>query len=133
MRVRCTANTGGALPLPCLNDAIGISASSNFSVTVGRDYAVYAITVFKGNTWYYVLNDDGHQYPVWQLAQLFDVVDPTIPESWEYGFVQPDNAEPGFPLISFPEWAQDHYFYERLVDGDQATADIFARRRREID
>lgn len=133
MKVRCKANKGAALPLSCLDEAIGIIASSDFPITVDRDYTVYAITVYKGSTWYYVLDDDGHQYPVWHLAPLFEVVDPTLPASWEYGYVQPNSEETGFPLISFPEWAGDHYFYERLVDGDPETVDVFAIRQGEID
>jgi len=37
-----------------------------------------------------------------------------------------------YPLISFPEWASDHFFYERLVDGDPETMRIYANRVAEI-
>jgi len=30
-------------------------------------------------------------------------------------------------LFTFPEWARDRAFYERLLDGDQAAVDVFSQ------
>lgn len=90
------------------------------------------MTVFLGIAWYYVLDDDGHDWPTWIPAPLFDVDDGSLPRSWRVGYHRFD-GEDQFPILSFPEWATDHRFYERLVDGDTDAVRIFNERRREID
>jgi hypothetical protein len=61
MRVKCLANTGRALPEASLDSRRGLSIEKNFPLTVGMTYVVYAITMYRGFTWYYVLDD--HQLP----------------------------------------------------------------------
>lgn len=132
MIVRCGANTGAALPAANLDPRRGYDTSTEFPLTIGRDYHVFALTVFLGAAWYYVLDDDGHAWPTWSPAALFDVADGAIPIGWALGYfrLSPDEQ---YPLISFPEWAADHTFYERLVDGEQEAVRVFAARRAEID
>lgn len=38
-----------------------------------------------------------------------------------------------YPILSFPGWATDHRFYERLVDGDADAVRIFNERRQEVE
>lgn len=129
MRVTCTASSGASLPESCLDEPAGITRDSEFSLTVGAVYVVYAITTWKGHCWYYVFDDDRLPYPVWQLAPLFEISDSSLPRDWIVGYVRDEPEDEGFPLISFPEWALDHFFYERLVDGDAATVTVFNARR----
>lgn len=133
MRVRCVANSGADLPDVCIDASLGISREKEFPLTIGSSYAVYAITTFKGSVWYYVFDDNELAYPVWRLAPLFEVGDPSLPDTWVYGYIRKDPKEVGFPLISFPEWALDHSFYERLVDGDEQAVTTFAMRKVEIE
>jgi hypothetical protein len=131
MIVRCIGNTGELLPPASRDPSQGFSSYTEFPLTVGRSYVVHAITVLLGITWYYVMDDDGHAWPNHMPATLFDVVDGTLPDSWEVGYHRfaIDNQ---YPIVSFPEWANDHRFYERLVDGDPGAVATFAQRRREI-
>ena len=82
--------------------------------------------------WYFVLDDDGLAWPVWMPAPLFEVEDGSLPASWKYGYVR-TGRDSQYPVISFPEWAEDRFFYERLVDGDVTAREVFQRRRREIE
>lgn len=132
MIVRCVANTGESLPSINIDPRRGYDASTEFPLTVGRDYTVFALTVFLGTAWYYVLDDDGHSWPTWSPSALFDIVDGGIPPSWVVGYFR-TSTEDQHPLISFPEWAGDRTFYERLVDGDASAVETFSRRRREIE
>ncbi len=75
MRVRCIANSGKSLPDSCLHPDIGIAAQTRFPLELGREYVVYAITLFRDAMWYYVFDSNDLPYPVWRLAQLFDVED----------------------------------------------------------
>ena len=132
MIVRCTANSGAALPEANLDPRRGYDRTTEFPLTLGRDYTFFAITVFLGTAWYYVLDDDWLDWPTWSPSALFDVVDGAIPASWIIGYFRA-SAENQYPIISFPEWAQDHQFYERLVDRDPVATATFARRRVETE
>ncbi|MDQ2838905.1 MAG: hypothetical protein M3Y42_16035 [Actinomycetota bacterium] len=92
-------------------------------MTVGSEYAVYGITTFLGGAWYYVLDDDRNPWPVWKPARLFDIVDPRMPDDWTVGHHRSRDLD--ILLVSWPEWSSDHYFYERLVDGEQTELELF--------
>ncbi len=128
----CTATTGEVLPAMSRDSSAGIDGSTEFPVTISRQYAVYAITIYLGVAWYYVLDDDGHDWPTWVPAPLFEVVDGSLPPSWRIGYFH-FGKEDQFPIVSFPEWAEDHTFYERLVDGDALAVSVFEERKREIE
>ena len=132
MIVRCVETTGDALPITARDPVQGVDADTVFPVARDREYHVYAITVLLGIAWYYVMDEDGNPWPTWVPAPLFEVVDGSFPPSWRIGYFRfsPDDQ---YPILSFPEWAQDHQFYERLVDGDPVAIEIFARRRAEIE
>jgi hypothetical protein len=129
VRVRCVGSSGSSLPESCFDERAGITRESEFPLTVGTAYVVYAVTTFHGHCWYYVLDDNRQPYPVWRLAPLFEISDPSLPPDWVAGYVRKDERDEGFPLISFPEWALDHSFYERLVDGDPSAVAVFQARR----
>lgn len=128
MLVRCRSNRGADLPSSCLDDRSGFRVDTEFPVTPGRTYAVHAITIFLGHPWYYILNDDRLRWPVWAPGPLFDVDDPALPDGWHVAYhrFRSGNAN---TVISFPEWADDPHFYERLVDGDEESLRIFDLRR----
>lgn len=130
MIVVCVANTGEALPAESRDSRSGFDGETEFPITIGRKYHVYAITVFLGIAWYYILNDDGHYWPTWTPAPMFEIADGSLPASWKVGYFKFGRQ---YPIISFPEWADDHSFYERLVDGDQEALRVFDERRSEVE
>lgn len=132
MIVCCTANTGAFLPAPNIDPRRGYDRSTEFPVTVGRDYCVFAMTVFLGSIWYYILDDNNTEWPTWTPSALFDIADGSLPTSWKVGYYR-SSIEDQTALISFPEWADDYRFYERLVDGEPEAVEVFARRRREAE
>ena len=131
MIVRATADTGDVLPAMSRDTAVGIDGSTEFPVTIGATYAVFAMTIYLGMAWYYILDDDGRPWPTWAPAPLFEIVDGSIPTSWRVGYFHFDR-ENQYPILSFPEWVEDHSFYERFFDEDDTAVRIFAERRREI-
>lgn len=132
MIVRCIGNTGDLLPPASRDSSQGFTSYTEFPLTVGRSYAVHAITVLLGIMWYYVMDDDGHAWPNHMPATHFDLVDGSLPGSWELGYHR-FSLNNQYPVVSFPEWAADHRFYERLVDGESAAVEVFASRRSEIE
>ncbi len=123
MRVEARSDSGSVLPSSYLDARRGYTESTYFPVTVGSEYAVYGITFFLGGAWYYLLDDDRNPWPVWKPAPLFEVADPALPVSWRVGYHRWPNAD-SF-LVSWPEWSSDHFFYERLVDGERTELDLF--------
>ncbi|MEZ0579131.1 hypothetical protein [Nocardioides sp. MH1] len=132
MIVRCIANTGASLPAANIDTRRGYDRATEFPLTIGDSYAVFAFTIFLGTGWYYVIDDDRLDWPTWMPASLFDVVDGSIPAGWKLGYVRL-SADDQRPIVSFPEWADDPAFYERLVDQDPVAVQVFDRRRREIE
>jgi len=132
MIVRAIATTGDVLPAQSRDSAAGIEGDTDFPVTLGRTYAVFAVTIYLGVAWYFILNDDGHPWPTWAPAPLFEVVDGAVPASWKLGYFK-FSREDQYPILSFPEWAGDHTFYEHLVDGDEVATRVFNERRHEIE
>lgn len=126
MKVRCVSNSGSFLPKECLDPRWGYSSETEFPLTTGRVYVVYAMTTQLAHLWYYVLDDNQLPYPVWQPSPLFDVVDGSLPGDWLINHHRSDNA--GFyPLISYPAWANDGFYYERLVDGEPEAVQLFSQ------
>lgn len=132
MIVRCIANTGATLPAVNIDPRRGYDRSTEFPLTVHVDYVVFAVTVFLGTAWYYVLDDDGLDWPTWMPASLFEIADGSLPHAWKFGYVR-YSQEDQKAILSFPEWADDPSFYERLVDRDPVAVEIFARRRLEAE
>jgi len=130
--VRSIANSGDVLPPTSRDRTVGIDENTEFPVTIGRSYPVFAMTIYLGVAWYYILNDDGHEWPTWAPAPLFELLDGSLPASWRLGYFH-FSQERQFPILSFPEWANDHTFYERLVDGDATAVRTFSERRLEIE
>lgn len=132
MIVQCISNkVDGTMPSALREYWLSHGLELGFPLTVGAQYVVVAIAIEAGIPWYYLHDDDDLSWPVWYPGNLFNVVDGSLPPSWVYGYVR-ISRDSQFSLISFPEWAEDRFFYERLVDGDAATEDIYAARRREI-
>lgn len=128
--VRCVGASGDALPAACRNDSTGMTLDAEFPLLVDKNYVVYAMTVFDGSTWFYVLDEHGAPFPHWYPADLFTIEDERIPPDWVIGYVHARDGRAGYPVVSFPEWALDPSFYERLVDGSASAAETFARRRK---
>lgn len=133
MIVRCKFNVvGDSFPSSLREDWAKHNFERHFPLTVGARYGVYAITVRHGIPWYYIDTDDRLRWPTWYPASIFDVVDGSFPASWRYGYYFLD-ADTQFPIFSFPEWANDRFFYERLVDDELEALEIYQRRRLEVD
>lgn len=133
MVIYALSNSGRDLPDDCKNECMGIGDETEFAVTAGRDYIVYAITVFLGYPWYYVCTDDGVPYPKWTPAPLFEVVEGSISKYWEYGYLRNEQNKLAYPIFAFKEWARDLFFYDRLTDGDPLATEVFERYKALID
>lgn len=129
MRIKCIANEGKDLPEDCLDPRGGYGREAKFALIIGKEYNVYAITLFRGYVWYYICDEDYFSYPIWNPAPLFEVVDGRISRYWKYNFTKGDKRWPGTKTIfAFEEWANDPYnYYDRLTNGNETEVAIFKR------
>lgn len=132
MRVLCIANTADALPE---EDRESLLGQDRFPVTIGREYAVVAITWRKGFAWYYICDDHYDDeyvvFPVWKPASLFEISGPDLPRDWIFGFRR-GSYPTANPILGFPEWVNDVAYYERLVAGDAGARSAFQARYHEL-
>ncbi len=111
MRIRCIANTGASLPESYINPAQGYKKETEFPLTIGKEYNVYALKEWQGSVWYYICDDNYMYYPMQNPAPLFEVVDSRVSKYWRFK-LHPN----GLLKIAFEQWLSDTYFYDKLTD-----------------
>ena len=130
--VECLANDLRDVPVQFLAPEVGYGRDATFPLTVGQRYAVQAITTSTGGFWYYIEDDDGFPWPTWRPSAIFALIDGSLPLDWEFGshlVHQGTSSAAVSACVSFPEWARDPWFYERLYEGDVAARRVYERRR----
>ena len=137
MKVRCASKSVKDLPKDIRSERIGKSLENvtdrSFALIVGKEYVVYGVTIYLGHVWYYIRDEDFVYYPVWNPASLFDISDSSQPQSWRVRFDKEQDGHEERFLLSFPEWVNDKYFYDKLTDGNAAEVEIFNRYRKILD
>jgi hypothetical protein len=129
MIVRCLANQRESLPEEYLGP--DYNPPSPLPLTIGKDYVVFGVTGWHGGIWYYVADDYQLDWPIWYPAVLFKVVDGRIPSDWR--FAQQGEGANSAVYLTFPEWADDWYFYDRLTDGNRKEVHIYREYRKRLE
>ena len=122
MRIRCIANTGRSLPESYIAPAQGYKKETEFPLTVGKDYTVYAIKEQQGTIWYYIVDDNAMYYPIQTPAPLFEVIDNRMSKYWRFKI-----SDNGLLKIAFEQWFSDPYFYDKLTDQKEEEVAIFEK------
>lgn len=103
MQVICNYNSGQTFPARLLN--LGYTTQSAFTVSVGKEYQVFAMALWRGVV-LMLLADDSH-FPNWFPIDLFSMSDSRLPENWS--FLSAESNESGLQAL----WG-----YERLITDD---------------
>jgi hypothetical protein len=85
------------------------------------------MTLFLGDVWYYICDDDYSYFPVWYPAYLFRVVDPRMSTTWQYAYDATADSSDEAMVLAFKEWARDRRFYERLTERDPEAVETFRK------
>jgi hypothetical protein len=125
MKAVCIANHTDALPESMAQRNYNPS-SQELSLTVGSDYVVHALVIEEGMPWLYVIDDLELHYPIPYPMPLFRLIDGAIAASWNVALHRVDGLYS--LLLSFPEWANDRFFYSKLVAGEAEAVAAFASR-----
>lgn len=132
MKVLCISNSRAAVPENYLDVHKGDSHSSDFPLTVGKEYFVYALALqTNAQLWYYIFDDDGLYYPFHYPAPMFRVADSRLSRYWRYAFT-PGHLD-HIALFAFEEWVSDEYFYDRLTEGNQEEVSRFRKMKQLMD
>lgn len=102
-----------------------------YSCEPDKYYFVYAVLTVEGENPSYMINVWGENTnnTIYDIpAQYFNVVDDSIPQDWVFG-----KYEFGTNVHSFPEMANDQYFYGKLLDDDPVAVETFERYQSEYE
>ena len=128
MKIRCIANTGANLPESYFLPHLGYKKESEFQLSVGKEYIVYALYEWEGKIWYYICDERYTYYPIHNPAPLFEVVDNRISKYWRFKL-----APNGLLTLAFEQWFSDPYFYDNLTDQEEQAVLIFEQIKDLID
>ena len=127
MILRAVSKRGKDVPEYVRHPVIGPAEALEYALIPGNSYVAYGFTVWQDHIWFYVCDEDYPSvwYPIMHPAALFHVVDPRLSKYWVFGHhPEAPNGRHLF-IVSFPEWAGDQGFYERLVDRSETALRIF--------
>lgn len=137
MRVRCVANDIEKLNNSIVRKRLVESIhreGADEDLTVNAVYAVLAMEQWSdGGIRVYLHTVGESNYPYPYPVEMFEVVDATVTTSWCVTFFEQQSLGMSIKRISFPEWAHDDFFYERLVDGDEAVIAIYKQHRERVE
>ena len=134
MKVKCIDNTGAALP----EGVYSYNKSSNFEITINKEYTVYGIATFKRFQWYLVCEDHfdgvGVNYPMYFFSGCFKVSDGRLSRFWK---VAEDSDTYSYNkrtvMFGFEELVSEKYFYANLLEGEEREVRIFLTIKRILD
>jgi hypothetical protein len=95
---------------------------------IDKIYPVEAIEYIDNGIFYYLHSVDASEHPYPYASEFFGIENSSLPESWDLSL----RAESGLTRLkrlTFPEWANDDLFFEKLVDGDPECVAIYATLR----
>ena len=128
MKILCTNKNSELLS----NDLIEDYPASTYRIIVGQQYLVYALTQLAGFPGYFICEKYSDRYPLWYPSIFFEIVYPKLSRYW-IPSIKDDRKTQKRLFLGFPEWANDDYFYDGLVDGDGYESKTFNAYRQLMD
>jgi hypothetical protein len=121
VKVVCVGSRGSDLPAEVLEKS-GNTPLSKFNVTVGQEYAARAMALWTYGMGVLIVDDTGR--PNWKLLDLFNVVDPRLPEGWEFA---KRDSDPVIALWGYPTLIRDPDHHDNLINRKISALDAFLR------
>ena len=90
---------------------------------IGKKYIAYGVVFRNGEDlpWFLVCEDDD-EYPTPHLGEFFKIIDGEISDGWEFSTSITNLGKTG---ILPKRWVTDHYFMEKMVNGDADALSYF--------
>jgi hypothetical protein len=130
VRVECVSSiTIGSNPTK-----VPIRESYDDILRVGEIYTVYAQSIWAGVVGYLIdVPFHGKTNPEWVRAELFDVLDNSLPQGIFFQYYGLDDKRGVQALWGYRELIFDPYHYDKLIDADDDAIKVFVIHKREID
>lgn len=90
-----------------------------------NSYYVYGIIHYEGGFRYLIYDD--HETAYWFPAELFKIIDSTIPESWHFKFYGQNN-EPVSAIFGYKKLMDDDHV-DGLAELNEEDVDVFLREK----
>lgn len=119
MKIKCISNNSNVLPKdlsPYETRKESNENRINDSLKVGKEYVVYGIYISDGYLWYFICDESYFYFPRSHPSMYFEVSDSRMSRFWIFGLEEDEYKERMVPILSFPEWVNDRYFYGELVE-----------------
>ena len=123
MKAKCLKIDGGELGPP--DHGFLYSERTSFSVTRGKEYDIFGMSLYDHNLAYLICNDA--KRPDWLPVGLFQLKVAAIPQDWEFRLVEVQADWPvgkwGLQALwGYPELTRSLSHYEGLID--QRASDL---------
>lgn len=129
MRALCTDNKGHSLSAKHFE--IGYTSSSSFDLEIGKEYVVYAVSLWKGILNYLVVGEG--LFPHWYPLELFRLTQNKMPPCWYFAcFSEEQGFEIG-AIWGYKELVNTETHFDDLANLDKGALDIFVQRKKQID
>jgi hypothetical protein len=125
MRAICKANSGEFLSNELLR--LGHTDKSIFSVSVDKEYEVFAMSLWRGAI--LILLADEHHLPNWFPMELFSLSAPCLPSDWSFVH-SPTNKDGLQALWGYERLIIDVSHYEDLIERDPEALRHFYKEER---
>jgi hypothetical protein len=124
MLVTCVANTGKDLS-PKYRTG-GTTENSTFDVSIGGDYTVFAIALWKSQV--LLLLADERELPNWYPVELFSVKDPRLPSDWIFGAFRTHEHDVE-AIWGYEHLVRDSTHWEALLERDPKALRVFLQEK----
>jgi hypothetical protein len=128
MKVICADNTSGRLSQSHFD--VGYSPASRFQLSTQKQYEVYAIALWRGLLSYLVIEDNGT--PGWCPADLFEVLDSTLPASWRFAYFGQTPEQWLNAVWGYEELTRSNH-YDDLTNLNEDALRVFYERKTELE
>jgi hypothetical protein len=122
--LKCIANSARALAPAHV--ALGYGVESTFDVTIGKEYVVYGIVLWRSLL--LLLISDDYSLPHWAPLELFEPIDAKLPEDWFFS-TNVANEHGVTAIWGYERLIRDRVHYERLVEGEPDAIEAFVSER----
>lgn len=102
------------------------------SLEIGKEYTVYGVVFWDNSPWYYLCSEEDDEYPTPYAADFFHVTDKRLSKYWTLSTTDQGLGEILSSLV-INDWANDPYFYERLIENDVDIMELFDKYRQLMD
>ena len=132
MKVKCIANRGIDL-FPQTIEA-GTTIKIKFDLNICKVYVVYGILLYN-QTLKYLISDEQYDSPYWYPAELFEIIDHSLPINWHFNFYG-YSKHPEYNIYTNAIWGYKEFLdlnhYTNIIERLGNDRDIFFKRKKEI-